>query len=684
MTIGAILTGGFGSFGSASLVPTLGFGGAVIGPYLSSFVAVILEIDWENNGSWTDESAYLREFSVTPSGRSESNDLFGGGTGTLSLRNSDGRFSPWNTGSAIYPHVLPGRPVHIEAEYDGIRYPIFHGYCSPSGLMRQIDAQVDFDLLDEFEKFSNEPLTNTPLESGRRTGELINVVIDDINWPGDQLIANGDFETDAVGWTTTAPNTIARSTAVAKSNDYSLQCTFNDAGGTTLLASAALTVPGAGRYSLVVWLWLPVEFDGPSITVALEAFTGATGTLSAEADMTVRNRWQPVTVHDFRPAGGDLTGTVTVRTPNTATNGVFVYIDDVRCYAGMALPIVYPGLRTLAYFSNHNRLPLNAMQLIADNELGGGVLMNKRGDLVFEDSDYRSAQLTYQTLAGTFDELLPDVRFEDLVDSVRATYPRFTAAMDESIVYEMSPTGRLLPPGLTTFDITFDAFAVSLATTPVGVTDYTANTSQDGTGTDKTGQVLVDSFVYTSGGATVTFNNIDTIPSYLTLFNVRGFKVEQGNESNIIDALSLSPIVDNKRLRHEFELNDSEIEVQSWAEYRAQVQSTIRARVTVAIVPDTDALMAGVLGANVSNRISIVDTGAPWLTQLSDSFFVESITLKASGTEPNKLEAEILLFDEDLAAGDWFRISGDVGEGLDYTDSVIAEDAALTGKRIGI
>lgn len=499
---------------------------------LSSYIALSTKVDWENNGNFTgtydDVSADGRYPLSTSRGRAGVTDDFRTGQGSFRLRNPEGDYTPFNASSPIYPNVVPGRPVQVQATYNAVTYPVFKGRCSPSGGRWASDGEIEFAMLDGFEDLRL-GLTRTALQETKRTDELITVVLDDIGWPA------GDRDLDT-------------------------------------------------------------------------------------------------------------------------------------------------GVQTLATFTNHNRLPLNALLLIAKQELGGSLFMSREGKVVFRNRNYRSLRPVYATLAGTFESLVPEMRQEDLVDEVRASYGRFVVATAVTAVYTMSGSGRRLDAGSTaarnTFEGAFNGAGAKNAITPVATTDYTANSAADGSGTDKTAQVAVAAFTATSGGFSITFDNLDSSPVYLTAFQVRGYAVTAGSEDNVITVAVSGALVSGQTLSQAFEFNDDVGAVNGWATFQAAARGGAwQPRLTLVIRPDTDALMAVVLGAELGYRVTVTDTGAPWLTQVSGDWFIEAINMEFNG--PAEVTATWTLFSRDLAGGSFFRISGPAGAGQDY--STIAPAAATVG-----
>lgn len=76
---------------------------------------------------WSDETSRVKSVSIN---RGSSDDLGKvlGGKCTINMIDTNGRFNPTNTASAIYPYVTPMRPVRIKATYNATDYYRFFGY----------------------------------------------------------------------------------------------------------------------------------------------------------------------------------------------------------------------------------------------------------------------------------------------------------------------------------------------------------------------------------------------------------------------------------------------------------------------------------------------------------------------------------------------------------------------------
>lgn len=151
-------------------------------------------------------------------------------------------------------------------------------------------------------------------------------------WKGTtNLITNGGLESNTTGWVAGATWTIARSTEQAKFGLSSLKCTFSTAGGDITEFPITLT---AAKHAASLWLYIPTSWDGGQIALKVVGFTGATGTLEVNANMSLRDQWQRVPLSSFTPDAGDLTGTLLVVYSTTdPTAGRFIYVDGAQIEA---------------------------------------------------------------------------------------------------------------------------------------------------------------------------------------------------------------------------------------------------------------------------------------------------------------------------------------------------------------
>lgn len=363
-------------------------------------------------------------------------------------------------------------------------------------------------------------------------------------------------------------------------------------------------------------------------------------------------------------------------------------LDDI---GDTALRSLDASPQTLGVFGNRafKEDPLTVIQMATRQELGGLFFIARDGTRTFHSRDHAALELVFANLDGTFDDLVPSLRQEDLADTVRGAYARFQVASELSAIYTMSATGRPIYPGTQSrnrFEGTFNGVGAIGAIEPIASTDYTANDAADGTGADVTSHVTVDSLIATSKGFAIQFTSTATSVVYLTALQIRGYAIDGATEDNVIEATVASPVLTGQTLEETFEFNDDGLSVSGWVGWNAAVRAEMQPRITLRITPDTDALMAIVLGADIGKRVTLADASAPWLTQITGDWFIEAIDLSIDG--PGEATATWTLFSEDVVAGSMAVISSDldaIARKLMFIGdfAVIADDTSVTGAKVG-
>lgn len=155
-----------------------------------NFPTVKVEVDWTNTGTWVDESTYCRGVHIQR-GRTPGNDVFAAGQAVVRLKNDSGRFGPFNTGSALSPNVVGGRPVRIHASYQGTSYAEFQGFTTEFAQQPQLaQAEVAITCLDAFDGFTRKTPT-LALQQSQRTDQLLTTLLSNASWAGGTTFESG-------------------------------------------------------------------------------------------------------------------------------------------------------------------------------------------------------------------------------------------------------------------------------------------------------------------------------------------------------------------------------------------------------------------------------------------------------------------------------------------------------------
>lgn len=150
--------------------------------------------------TWSaDITPYVRAWS-SRRGASRELQRVEAGTGSITLDNLSGRFTPQSTTSVYYPNLLPMRRVRIRATWNGTTYPIFQGFVeSWPASFPEIgkDQIVTISLVDGFKVLSLAAVSGS--FSSQLSGARVNAILDAISWPAaDRSIATGVSTVPAV------------------------------------------------------------------------------------------------------------------------------------------------------------------------------------------------------------------------------------------------------------------------------------------------------------------------------------------------------------------------------------------------------------------------------------------------------------------------------------------------------
>lgn len=150
-----------------------------------------VEIDWNSDGI------------VTGVGENITEDILGGGRFTFgygrdqarqlspssvgragfTLCNVDRIYSPENRDSPLFRDLGPAREVTAEAMFQNVTYPLFVGGIDDFTVHPdRTNRTADFSVLDGLIRLQGTKLS-TEVFRARRTGEIINLILDEAGWP---------------------------------------------------------------------------------------------------------------------------------------------------------------------------------------------------------------------------------------------------------------------------------------------------------------------------------------------------------------------------------------------------------------------------------------------------------------------------------------------------------------------
>lgn len=370
---------------------------------------------------------------------------------------------------------------------------------------------------------------------------------------------------------------------------------------------------------------------------------------------------------------------------------VGLVLDEIRVWS-LPWPV---GMRdfdtayeTIDKFWQHRAKPISALREAAKQELSAHLFEGKNGDVIWRNRWWRATQSLAATIGPSGDlkgrAFSIDIDGSDLIDSVEYTRAGLDLDPNVTVLYTFSPTGREFLPGnnaaVNTINGQYSVGGKNVVT-PVANTDYVFNSVADGSGTDKTAQVTVDSFTSYGGGFSLLFNVLDSSPVYLQSLGVRGQAVRRSNDERLITVTADNPPGTDEVLQDEFSFNDNVSNITAMARLKANTLSIMQPKPPVLVTPeDNTQLLLCVNGLDIGSKVRLIDIAGPQYSDIDDYFMIEQYTWKLA---PKKLpQFTFSLWHVDQANGNLFRISPDSPADI---LSPITTDAATSGyDRIGV
>ncbi|HZU76254.1 MAG TPA: hypothetical protein VFA70_05785, partial [Dehalococcoidia bacterium] len=277
--------------------------------------------------------------------------------------------------------------------------------------------------------------------------------------------------------------------------------------------------------------------------------------------------------------------------------------------------------RTLSAFVPSGDV-LSALQLAAQQELGGLLYLDKSGNVRFESRTYRPTAPLLVCLSSTRLAVAPegiqiDLRATDLVSEVDLTY-------EDALYTNTSPPVQLYTLGSAVFLFTGDNVitgsyssgstlgAVS-AITPVQ--NGNASTTSAWTGTNG---IVLSSFASDAQGFKAVFTNPGVSGATLNTLVIRGQSVNGGAGNPIKTVPRSGVIVRNQPLALSRPFAPGPLSggvydvstVQSYAQQQADAMARPHARPVVQLVGRSPGLIHTMLAAELSSRVILQDTGS--------------------------------------------------------------------------
>jgi hypothetical protein len=154
-------------------------------------VAFAVSVDWTMTNTFVDESANVRSVSLLR-GRLRATDQMGTGQCTVTFINLDGRYSPFNSGSPLYPNVVSGRPIRVAVTYHGVTYRLFTGNLGDVTMLPRLGITnglsiICYDAADRLSRQQGVP----SIVSGGSVDQAIALILAGAQWAGPARLDQG-------------------------------------------------------------------------------------------------------------------------------------------------------------------------------------------------------------------------------------------------------------------------------------------------------------------------------------------------------------------------------------------------------------------------------------------------------------------------------------------------------------
>jgi hypothetical protein len=158
-------------------------------------------IDWNGDGNFTASSAMLMlalmgtggvdeatqdlvSEATWSYGRDQERQLSPGAVGSaaMTLCNVSRKYNPENTSSPLFGNLDPARDTRFQVTWGGTVFPLFRGRLDDFDVQADFENRnVSFTFLDGMALLQGVKLS-TPVYASLRTGDLVNIILDEIGW----------------------------------------------------------------------------------------------------------------------------------------------------------------------------------------------------------------------------------------------------------------------------------------------------------------------------------------------------------------------------------------------------------------------------------------------------------------------------------------------------------------------
>jgi hypothetical protein len=554
---------------------------------------------------------------------------------TLTLDNSDKRFSPANSGSPYDPDFRPYKRIRIRVTFNAVTYNVFLGIITSIVVNPMLrDQFVYVTATDDSYALSRTDI-RLPAMGGVLTGTVIHRIVDlaEIG----ELCTNTRFKDDLTGYAVAVGATLTRKTTGDILEGAACMETITLASTASGWTYNLLSVTSDGDVLTARVYVIAGTPDDVGRTVTLKGNgTGGSGS-SDTTSHTLTDTWEPIEVSwTAGSAGANVqvtAGAAAITTFRTGAHHVTLTKN--------AIPRnVDGGSYAPSQIAFHRRPAADASEEIRDNELGALFFFDGQGRATFHDHTHRwresESTSSQATIDETFSELAYEQNADDRVFEVILDYPIFEIGEPGTPMFHLVPVPRTVAPnGTLRIEIDYGGTLVRDTITPVANLDYFIRSQPDGdsAGDDETGNVTLDFEDFGRGAQAILTNTVARVV-HVTNFLVRATPIRPPSDLTPARATPTSAPILAGVLTHRYSLLDNERAISSWATYLAdRYGETQRERLAMTLIETfpaapTAGLMAQILGREVGDRVTVVNDDLDSATEINAAFYIDSRSLE--------------------------------------------------------
>lgn len=491
-----------------------------------------VEVDWDKDGTYTDESENVIHLEY----ERILQEPFGGvqlAQFDIQFKNDDDRFTTGNSSSAIVDYLIKDRPAKLSVGFNGEYLQKVSGKSEYPKVLRK-QRQMRLHFFDELESIHRHKLSSGgELFVDIRTDRYVWGILDDVYGDHFDVIASCDTDESWTGGSQETDNHRGGDGAIK----LEVTASNND---TAYVDLSSLDLSGYGnddKFAMFVYVNNVANLEDFQIRIGDSSLTNYF--FLDNTDLVLEAEWNQIWVSksDFQEQGTPVwtdVDRVGIYLEANASGSTYVIIDELRMCDVDSYPqrVFDVGLQEISAAWWGGNTALYEVKTACESE-GARFYADELGALHFENRQFYNNNEEYKVSVHEFnfdrmtDFQHPD-NVQDIINKVIVTMkPRVVQATKEIWNYGYTPSigasetrtiwAQLNDPCPTTTDGIVQ---------PASTTDYTANTSADGTGTDKTAQlsITITRFV---DAVKIDVTNNDASTVYLTFLRLRGTPAEE-------------------------------------------------------------------------------------------------------------------------------------------------------------